>query len=83
MKYAGLFLAVIKGLVLIGIVVWLLFELREHFVYGRAILPWGIFSMLAVCALVVAFASGAKICGHQIKKLKKETENPAANSDGS
>ena len=68
---------------LIGVVTGLIFELREHFVYGRAILPWGIFSTLAVCALVVAFASGAKICGHEIQKLKKETENQAANSGGS
>jgi hypothetical protein len=60
--------------VLIGAVGWLLFQIRENFVYGKAILPWGIFIALAGGAIGLVFAFSAKSCVLEIKKLNKKPE---------
>lgn len=71
MKHAGLIWAAIKGLIVIGLVGWLLLQIRENFVYGNTFLTWGVFVGIAAGALGIAFAFSAKGCLREINKLKK------------
>jgi hypothetical protein len=43
MKYAGLVLAAVRGFLLLGLVSWFLFLVREKFIYGEPHISWGFY----------------------------------------
>jgi hypothetical protein len=69
-KYLPLCWAMIKGLILIGVVAWLVLQFRDNFVYGKAVVSWGAYTALAGAAFGMAFAGAARICRPEIKKLQ-------------
>lgn len=75
MKYLKLAGVVIQSLVLIGITAWLLFEFREKFVYGSALVSWRMFIAIAGGVFGVVFAIGAKICMREVNRLKTGSDN--------